>query len=214
MSIDKIRREYDRNALHQDHLHPEPHEQFKLWFDAAVNSKELIDPTAMLLATYHPQHFLSQRIVLLKGSSPEGYVFYTNYNSNKAQTLLSTPQCNLHFAWLPLERQVSISGVAEKLSDADNDTYFASRPRNSQLAAWASEQSKPIADRHALDTQFHALEERFKDEPSIPRPPHWGGFIVKPTQYEFWQGAKARLHDRFVYTRLADNTWQQQRLQP
>jgi|SRR5690554_126871 len=214
MSINEIRREYDRNSLHADRLHTDPHEQFSLWFDAAVASAELIDPTAMLLATCDANLNLSQRIVLLKHASSQGYVFYTNYNSHKAQALLQHPQCNIHFAWHVLERQISISGRAEKLNTKDSDDYFASRPRASQIAAWASAQSEPIADRQSLDTQYHAIEQRFANETHIPRPPHWGGFIIKPEHYEFWQGAKSRLHDRYVYTLSAQGEWQQQRLQP
>lgn len=214
MSINEIRREYDRNSLHEDRLHSDPHEQFSLWFDAAVASAELIDPTAMLLATCDADLNLSQRIVLLKHASSQGYVFYTNYNSHKAHALLQHPKCNIHFAWHVLERQISISGRAEKLNSNDSDDYFASRPRASQIAAWASAQSEPIADRQSLDDQYHAVEQRFANEANIPRPPHWGGFLIKPDHYEFWQGAKSRLHDRYVYTRNEQGEWLQQRLQP
>lgn len=214
MSINEIRREYDRNSLHQDRLHSDPHEQFSLWFNAAVASGELIDPTAILLATCNPDQSLSQRIVLLKHASSQGYVFYTNYNSHKAQALLQHPQCNIHFAWHVLERQISIAGQAEKINEQDSDRYFASRPRASQIAAWASAQSEPITDRLALDTQYEQTEQRFAHVEHIPRPPHWGGFIIKPAHYEFWQGAKSRLHDRYTYTRNAQGEWLQQRLQP
>lgn len=214
MSIHEIRREYDRNSLHHDRLHSNPHEQFSLWFNEALATPELIDPTAMLLATCNANHSLSQRIVLLKHAAEQGYVFYTNYHSHKAQALLAKPQCSLHFAWLPLERQIAISGLAEKLSESDSDTYFASRPRASQIAAWASAQSEPIANRQALDTQYNQTEQHFAHVEHIPRPPHWGGFLVKPEHYEFWQGAKSRLHDRYSYTRDTHGDWLQQRLQP
>lgn len=214
MSIDEIRREYDRNSLHEDCLHSSPHEQFSLWFNAALAATELIDPTAMLLATCHSDQTLSQRIVLLKHASEQGYVFYTNYNSHKSQALLQNPQCSIHFAWLPLERQISISGRAKKITAEESDTYFASRPRGSQIAAWASEQSEPIENRQSLDTQYEAVEQRFANSEHIPRPPHWGGFIIQPDHYEFWQGARARLHDRYSYSRNVQGEWLQQRLQP
>lgn len=214
MNMNDMRREYDRNQQHTDTLQSDPHQQFLIWFNAAVASAELIDPTAMLLATCNSDQSLSQRIVLLKEASAEGYVFYTNYHSNKAQALLQHPQCSLHFAWLPLERQINLSGLAEPVPAATSDAYFSSRPRNSQIAAWASAQSQTIASRDALDAQYQATEQRFAQTEQIPRPPHWGGFIVRPERYEFWQGAQARLHDRYLYTRNAAGQWQQQRLQP
>lgn len=215
MIIDDIRREYDRNNQHIDGLDTNPHDVFTHWLNDAIASAELIDPTAMVLATSDTQHHITQRIVLLKDSSEQGYVFYTNYHSRKAQALLEQPQCSLHFAWLPLERQVSITGIAKKISAHDSDQYFASRPRASQLAAWASQQSQPIASRQALDASYERMEQRFSNNEPIPRPQGWGGFIVEPTHYEFWQGGVARLHDRFIYQRSrATKGWQQERIQP
>ena len=213
MSIDHIRRDYDRGSLDSDELPNHPHEQFNLWFNEAVASPDLPDPTAMTLATVL-DGMPTQRIVLLKHAEPDRYCFYTNYNSHKGRSLTSNAQCSLHFAWLSMERQILIQGQATRLTDAENDRYFHSRPRASQLGAWASAQSEPIDDRAALDEKFAAMEKKFAGEKQIPRPPHWGGFQVHPDRYEFWQGGRARLHDRFEYRRQENGDWLLSRLQP
>lgn len=214
MSIDSIRRDYDRGSLDRDELPEHPHQQFQLWFEAAVAAPELSDPTAMTLATIAENGMPTQRIVLLKHTEAERYCFYTNYQSRKGRALSVNPNCSLHFAWLSMERQILIEGTAVKLTSAENDRYFHSRPRASQLGAWASAQSEEIADRAALDAQFKAMEARFADQTLIPRPEHWGGYAVQPVRYEFWQGGRARLHDRFEYRRQSDDSWLLRRLQP
>lgn len=216
MKLNNIRREYDRQleALDiQQQLPSEPYALFSNWFQTAIESNELVDPTAMLLAT-HQGLAIRQRIVLLKEASELGYVFYTNYNSQKGQDLIANPNCGIHFAWLPLERQIAIYGQAEKIASTASDHYFSSRPRASQIAAWASQQSQPVESRAQLDQQYRETELKFEKTECIPRPPHWGGFIIKPTCYEFWQGAQARLHDRFTYQKQANGQWSIQRLQP
>lgn len=214
MSIDSIRRDYDRGSLDRDELPPHPHQQFELWFQEAVASPELSDPTAMTLASISADGMPTQRIVLLKHAEQDRYCFYTNYNSRKGRALEANPKCSLHFAWLSMERQILIEGTAKPLTETENDRYFHSRPRASQLGAWASAQSEEIADRAALDAQFKAMEERFADNEIIPRPAHWGGYVICPERYEFWQGGRARLHDRFEYRRQQDGGWLVRRLQP
>jgi len=166
----------------------------------------------MVLATVDAAAQVSQRIVLLKAFDAQGFDFYTNKNSNKAQTLVDNPQVGLHFPWHAVERQVKIQGIAQALPDSDNDEYFASRPRESQLAAWASEQSQVIESRDVLMARFTELAQQYPDV--VPRPPHWGGYKVKALSFEFWQGGASRLHDRFSYNLSDDGQWQIQRLAP
>lgn len=212
MSLEDIRRDYASRTLDQNDLVTDPFEQFKLWFDETLNDGLGTDPTAMVVATC-ANNQPSQRVVLLKKFDRQGFVFYTNYNSQKGQQLAANPQCSLHFAWLPQERQIHIQGVAQRLSDEQNLRYFQSRPRASQIAAWASEQSSPVANRADLDAQYQAIETRFASDEKLPLPPSWGGFLVVPTLFEFWQGRRARLHDRFRYSANGD-AWLLQRLQP
>ncbi|RTE85468.1 MULTISPECIES: pyridoxamine 5'-phosphate oxidase [Gammaproteobacteria] len=214
MGIEDIRRDYTRGTFNEQTAHEMPHEQFLQWFNDVLNDDSLTDPTAMVVASYEEESGISQRVVLLKGSTPEGYVFFTNYQSRKAQALLTQPRCSLHFSWLHAERQIAIEGIARPLSDEENDRYFASRPRASQLGAWASHQSEPIANREALESAFQSAEARFQNEETVPRPEYWGGFRVEPTRYEFWQGGAARLHDRVEYLRNSKGAWFKQRLQP
>lgn len=218
MGIDSIRRDYEQGSLNRDQLTDTPHALFEQWFAAAIQSADTPDPTAMVLATASATGRPAQRVVLLKGSSPEGYCFYTNYNSRKAQDLDENPQCCLHFAWLGMERQIIIEGTAERLTDAENDAYFASRPRQSQLGAWASAQSETVASREALDQKFADATTQFATEAHIPRPEFWGGYRIQPLRYEFWQGGRARLHDRFIYERArsgqGQHLWSISRLQP
>ncbi|RUO19909.1 pyridoxamine 5'-phosphate oxidase [Aliidiomarina haloalkalitolerans] len=212
MSLEDIRRDYASRTLERDDLLADPFEQFKSWFDETLNDGLGTDPTAMVVATC-ADNVPTQRVVLLKRLDTEGFVFYTNYNSQKGQQLAVNPNCSLHFAWLPQERQIHIQGVAQRLTDEQNLRYFQSRPRASQIAAWASEQSSAVADRASLDAQYQAIEARFANDEKLPLPPTWGGFLVVPRVFEFWQGRRARLHDRFRYT-LDNASWQLQRLQP
>ena len=212
MDIDSIRREYLQGGLHRKDLKDCPVDQFKFWLQQAVDA-ELKDPTAMTVATVGANGQPSQRIVLLKDVSTEGFVFYTNFGSRKAQELSQNNRISLHFPWHMLERQVKICGVAEKVSSAEAAQYFLSRPEESQLAAWASHQSRPISTRELLMQQFSRMKEKFAHG-QIPLPDFWGGYRVVPEQIEFWQGGGNRLHDRFMYTRQASGAWSIERLAP
>jgi pyridoxamine 5'-phosphate oxidase len=193
-------------------LHDSPVAQFEQWLEQTVASG-LIDPTAMVLATVDKAGLLWQRIVLLKGLSSGGFVFYTNYESDKAGAIEAQPQVSLHFPWNALDRQVIVRGTAQKVVREESIAYFATRPRESQIAAWASRQSKSISVRSALEQQAQLIEDKF-GEGEIPTPDFWGGYSVIPEVIEFWQGGEHRLHDRFRYTRRDDNTWEVDQLQP
>jgi pyridoxamine 5'-phosphate oxidase len=211
MSIADIRRDYMKATLSEDKVEKEPFSQFGIWWDEALRA-EIDEVNAMTLATVSAGDRPSARIVLLKGYDSKGFVFYTNYQSRKGRDLEMYPQASLLFFWKELERQVRIDGPCEKVSEAESDEYFLSRPEGSRIGAWASPQSQVIASRDVLDQQIIALENRFQGM-SIPRPPHWGGYRVKPDQVEFWQGRPSRLHDRILYTRTATG-WQINRLAP
>jgi pyridoxamine 5'-phosphate oxidase len=179
--------------------------------DQAIEA-EIQDPTAMSLATVNAEGKPWQRMVLLKGFDKQGFVFYTNLSSRKAQEIDNNAQVSLHFPWLQLDRQVIVGGQAEPLSKAEVMNYFLSRPKGSRLAAWASKQSSPIASRQALEAQFEKIKHRFADG-EIPQPDFWGGYRVVPSEIEFWQGGENRLHDRFSY-RLDGDAWHISRLSP
>ncbi|WP_339669446.1 pyridoxamine 5'-phosphate oxidase [Dasania marina] len=212
MGIDAIRRDYLQGGLLRKDLSDNPFDQFSLWLQQAVDA-ELQDPTAMTVATVNSEGQPSQRIVLLKDVSDAGFVFYTNFGSRKAQDLAQNNRISLHFPWHTLERQVKICGVAHKVSAAQAAKYFLSRPAESQLAAWASHQSRPVSTRNLLMQQFAAMKAKFADG-HIPLPDFWGGYCVVPQQIEFWQGGASRLHDRFQYIRQADGPWSIERLAP
>ena len=186
MDIADIRRQYGADQLNFEQLAKHPMDQFQHWLDQAIDSKLSTDPTAMCVATVDEQGMPSQRIVLLKQYDQQGFVFYTNLESNKAQQIKVNNQVSLHFSWLGLERQVIVRGTAEKLSIAQATQYFLSRPQDSQLAAWASEQSKPIAARNLLEQAFSQMKHKFS-EGKIPLPSFWGGYRIKPESIEFWQ---------------------------
>ena len=210
-----LRAEYRRGHLSESDSAANPFDQFALWFSEATR-EGVPEPNAMTLATASPDGQPSARIVLLKGvdaadAEQRGFLFYTNYESRKAAELLANPRAALVFWWEPMERQIRIEGRVDKAAGAESDAYFESRPRGSRLGAWASDQSRPVADRSALEAQLDAAEARFPAD--VPRPPHWGGFRVVPRRIEFWQGGEKRLHDRLAYTR-ADGDWQRERLQP
>lgn len=212
MKLQDYRREYLKDGLRRQQLNPDPILQFELWMQQAINSG-LSDPTAMTLATVDTQGQPSQRIVLLKQVDQEGFVFFTNKNSHKGQAIASNPKVSLHFPWYPLERQVKILGVAEALSRDAEQAYFSSRPKESQLAAWASEQSQAIPSRDYLLEKYHHLLEQYENN-QIPHPDFWGGYRVVPKVIEFWQGGEHRLHDRFQYELREDTSWNIQRLAP
>ncbi|MDF7800100.1 pyridoxamine 5'-phosphate oxidase [Pontiellaceae bacterium B1224] len=211
VDLEAVRRDYLRGGLHRADLSDDPLVQFEHWLNQAIEA-DLQDPTAMTLATVDVDGQPSQRIVLLKHLDERGFVFYTNYESHKAQDIAVNPKVSLHFPWHMLERQVKICGVVEKVSQSESLKYFASRPQESQLAAWASAQSRPISSRQLLMQQFNAMKEKFR-QGKVPLPSFWGGYRVQPQTIEFWQGGGNRLHDRFQYART-DQGWSIERLAP
>ena len=211
MNYDDHRREYVLGGLRSEALSATPLDLFSQWQQQAIDAG-LKDPTAAVLATRETSGLLWQRIVLLKGVAEDGFVFFTNYESNKARALAADDRASLLFPWNELDRQVAVAGQVMKISAQDSDAYFSSRPRASQLGAWASRQSRSIENREALVAQYRAMEARHADR-EIPRPPHWGGYRLVPEQVEFWQGGEHRLHDRFRYQRSGQG-WTVSRLQP
>jgi pyridoxamine 5'-phosphate oxidase len=210
--IARLREEYSRAGLEESDTDPNPIEQFRTWFDEAL-AANLHEPNAMVLATATPDGRPSARVVLLKGLDERGFVFYTNYEGRKSRELEANPYAALLFYWGELERQVRLEGRVGRIPDEESDAYFAGRPRGSQLGAWASEQSRPIKDRGALEERLRELEAEY-DGREVPRPPFWGGYRVEPETIEFWQGRENRLHDRLVYRRSEDGGWRRERLQP
>ncbi|MBC6906726.1 pyridoxamine 5'-phosphate oxidase [Saccharophagus sp. K07] len=212
MDLEQIRREYLLGGLRRDHLNDNPFIQFKSWLEQAVASG-IPDPTALVLATVDADGQPDQRIVLLKHLDDQGFVFYTNYNSKKARDIISNPKVSLHFPWHMMERQVRVNGTASRLSAAESLKYFVSRPRDSQIAAWASQQSQRISSRQFLLEQFQRMKEKFADG-KVPLPDFWGGYRVVPHRFEFWQGGGSRLHDRFEYVSTSTGDWDIGRLAP
>lgn len=210
-SIADLRREYSTRALTEDQADRDPIRQFAAWFEEAVKA-ELLDLNAMTLATVSPEGDPAARIVLLKGFDDHGFVFFTNYDSAKGRDLAVRPRACLLFFWVELERQVRITGSVAKVSTAESDEYFHSRPVASQLGAWASAQSSPVAHRDHLETRYAELAKQYEGQ-AVPLPPFWGGYRVTPESIEFWQGRQSRLHDRLLYTREADG-WSRARLAP
>jgi pyridoxamine 5'-phosphate oxidase len=211
MSLEDNRREYNYGRLSRESLRDDPFDQFTLWMNQAIEAG-VQDPTAMSVATVSAEGKPWQRMVLLKGFDAQGFVFYTNLGSRKAQEIEANAQVSLHFPWLQLDRQVIVGGRAELLSTVEVMKYFRSRPKDSQLAAWASKQSRPINSRQALETQFAQIKQKFA-KGEIPLPDFWGGYLVVPEEIEFWQGGENRLHDRFCFT--CDNDgWTIARLSP
>ncbi len=212
MDIGNLRQEYAITKLRRKDLNPDPFQQFELWFQQAC-AKHLPEPNAMSLATVSATGKPSQRIVLLKYFDRDGLVFFTNYESKKAHQIEENPQVSLLFFWVELERQVEISGTATKVSTAESLKYFATRPRGSQIGAWCSQQSTVISSRQILEMKFDEIKRKFQNR-EIPLPSAWGGYRVVPHCFEFWQGRSNRLHDRFLYSRQDDNSWDIQRLAP
>lgn len=212
MDLQAIRREYLKGGLSRSELPENPIDQFELWLQQAIEM-ELPDPTAMVLATCGKDNQPTQRIVLLKEVDERGFVFYTNYESRKGRAICANSRVSLHFPWYPVERQVLVCGVVEKLAPEESRQYFASRPRESQFAAWASAQSRPLASKEVLVRQFESIRSKYQ-EGEIPLPEFWGGYRVIPHSIEFWQGGKHRLHDRFEYTLQPGKHWQIERLSP
>lgn len=233
MAIADLRREYKRGTLDRNDLLKNPLAQFSAWFSAAQTSGSRlwkiaigfykwlqivfganpIEPNVMTLATADKEGRPSARTVLLKGVDERGFLFFTNYDSRKGHELTENPNAALVFYWAELERQVCISGKVARLSEAESEAYFKSRPRGSRLAAWASKQSTVLKDRAELESHFKEIETRFTSG-DVPLPPFWGGYVLVPERIEFWQGRPSRMHDRFRYLRGADGQWTLERLSP
>ena len=211
LAIADLRKDYTLQELTELEVDLNPFVQFQRWFDQAVEA-ELPEPNAMTVATATKDGIPSARIVLLKGFDDRGFVFYTNYNSHKAQELIDNPHAALVFLWTELERQIRIVGSVEKISAEESDAYFYSRPIASRLGAWASEQSQVISNRDVLEQRLEDLKAQYENQ-DILRPSHWGGFRVKPIAIEFWQGRSSRLHDRLRY-QLQNGEWMLDRLSP
>lgn len=211
MKLHSIRSEYKYAELNESSIEKDPNKQFEHWLKDALNAK-VNEPTAMSLITFGIDGFPDSRIVLLKDYGEIGFTFFTNYNSNKGKSILKNSAVGLHFFWPELERQIRISGFAEKTSDEISDNYFYSRPVLSQIAAIVSNQSSKIQSREILENSFDSEREKIGDE-KIKRPANWGGFIVKPVKFEFWQGRESRLHDRILFEKQQEN-WTISRLAP
>jgi pyridoxamine 5'-phosphate oxidase len=209
--LHELRKNYTMGVLHLDEMLPDAIAQFTRWFEQALFA-ELPEPNAMTLATASASGKVSSRVVLLKEFDEAGFVFYTNYNSRKASDMAENPNVAASFLWLELERQVRIEGTVEKISDEESDIYFHNRPRDSQIGAWSSDQSKEVGSRRELSELFENRQKEFEGPP-VPRPNYWGGYRIIPETIEFWQGGPGRIHDRILYARVA-NLWTRKRLAP
>jgi pyridoxamine 5'-phosphate oxidase len=212
MDLSELRAKYERTRFDIADVDPDPYVQFRRWYDEVVEAG-YVEPWAMVLATVGSDGWPSARNVLLRGLSPAGFDFYTNYTSDKARDIEDNGRATVVFSWNLVHRQVRIVGSASRVSDAESDAYFASRPPGAQISAWASDQSEVIADRATLVHQHEEIAERFVDT-DVPRPPWWGGYRIAARLYEFWQGREDRLHDRLRYTLDDEGAWRIERLAP
>ncbi|KJS07492.1 MAG: pyridoxine 5'-phosphate oxidase [Flavobacteriales bacterium BRH_c54] len=210
--VNSIRRDFAGKPLNEDSVDTNPLKQYQIWFEEAV-SAQVVDPYAMSIATVGKDMQPSLRLVYLRDISENGFVFYTNYGSQKAGDIAENNKVALNFYWVELERQIRIQGKVFKVSEEMSDTYFNSRPRESQIGAWASAQSTELTSRQVLEEKVAELTKKFENQ-DIPRPKYWGGYIVQPFKIEFWQGRPNRLHDRLVYTRTETNDWEISRIAP
>ena len=212
MDISSMRQTYKDVCLDRDQLNSDPFNQFEIWFEEANKAEST--PNAMSLATVCSSGVPSLRTVLLKIFDKNGFVFFTNYKSKKATQLKQNKNVAILFNWVALERQVGIEGEAEKIDKKESLKYFLSRPRGSQLGAWVSNQSSILDSREELELKLEKIKNRFSEKKEIPLPGFWGGFRIKPLRFEFWQGRSNRLHDRFLYSRIKENSWEIKRLSP
>lgn len=212
VKLDDMRVHYERAALREEDLKADPFEQFALWMNEACEA-DIIEPNAMSLATAGSDGCPSQRTVLLKSFDERGFVFYTNIESRKARQISENPNVSLLFPWLALQRQVAIRGAADRLTTAEALAYFITRPLGSQIGAWASPQSRVVSTRALLEMKWEEARRKFQ-QGRVPMPSFWGGFRVAPREIEFWQGREHRLHDRFLYTAVANGKWRIDRLAP
>lgn len=212
INLSDYRKSYEKGELLEGNLPKNPFDLFSKWFSEVETAGGLEEANAMTVSSVGKDGFPKSRIVLLKSYSDQGFVFFTNYNSEKGKAILQNPKVGVSFFWHNLERQVIVKGEAVKLSKTDSDTYFQQRPRGSQIGAWASNQSEPITSREVLSKRVAELEEQFKNK-QIPKPEHWGGFVIVPNSIEFWQGRPNRLHDRMLYS-LDLDSWSHIRLAP
>jgi pyridoxamine 5'-phosphate oxidase len=212
-AIRAMRRSYGEVGL--ENLPTDPFAAFASWLKEATENSFIVEPNAMVISTLGGNEHISTRTVLLKDLSQGGFTFFTNYSSRKAQAIELNSQVTLLFPWFAMERQVSISGFAEKISEAESSEYFATRPWSSQIGAWASAQSAPLSSREELEQRFAGASEKWPEGSSVPKPPHWGGYRVMPISIEFWQGRYSRLHDRLRYERSNSNAeWEITRYYP
>jgi len=212
MNLAELRREYTKGGLHRAELDSNPIVQFQKWFEQALTA-QLLEPSAMTLATADQEGRPSSRIVLLKGVDETGFTFFTNYESRKGRELAANPHASLTLYWPEFERQVCIAGSVTKTSNAESEKYFGLRPRGAQLGAWVSKQSSVVSDCNFLERRLAEVEQEFGGH-DVPKPPYWGGYHLAPIRIEFWQGRPNRLHDRFEFTRQPDGLWALQRLSP
>ncbi len=210
--LSKLRKDYGKMGLDEKDLHPDPYKQFEKWLTEAANAG-VVEPDAFTLSTVSAEGKPSSRILLLRNFDHRGFTFYTNYESQKGRDIAENPHVAMNFFWTDVERQVRVCGVAMKISTMESMDYFKSRPRASQIGAWASEQSRELVSREMLEQKIKDIEDRFRGK-TVEKPPHWGGYIIKPETIEFWQGRPSRLHDRFLYTHKGNGNWSIKRLNP
>ena len=210
MDLARMRLEYETKGISEHDFDADPVVQFNAWLKLAVEA-EVVEPNAMVVSTVDDQGQPWSRYLLLKKATAEGFDFYTNYESNKSLQLSSQPRASVTFGWLEMRRQVNVAGTVSRVPDKESDDYWAVRPRGSQIGGWASDQSRPLADRQVLLDRYQQLEQDLGED--VPRPDHWGGWRLSPVMIEFWQGRENRLHDRLRYT-LTDGHWQLSRLAP
>lgn len=213
-NLSEMRKSYERQGLSKNEVSQNPYEQFKAWFEVAKNTPEIYESNAMTIASVSATGHPSTRTVLLKGIQENGLLFYTNYNSRKGKELAENPNISVLFYWGYLHQQIRIEGTVEKISPEKSTQYFQSRPKGSQIGAWASPQSQVIESRTILSEKLNELEKQYKDQAQLPRPEHWGGYLIQPRYWEFWQGQRNRLHDRICYTLGEEKSWKIERLAP